>query len=97
MTEIEYLKEHHSISEQTLGSVDLFLSQGEPEKAYKELKIGIAYLDKLSDHYSVNSTAHMIKVVLGSKDWRQEGSLFKSFQLGTRSLKEAFDIVQSQQ
>jgi len=95
MHHTEYLEKHHAICEQALGGIHLLLSENKPKKALRETEIGIGELDELSEFYKVNSNAHMTKVVLGSGHWKKEGGLYRSWKLGIRNLKEAFDIVQA--
>jgi hypothetical protein len=95
MTELEYLKRHHAISETTLGSVSLLLMRSKPEDAHNEIDKGINKLNDLCEHYRVNSTWYMTKALIDSGDWKKDGSLFRSHKLGVRNLKEAFDIVQA--
>jgi hypothetical protein len=95
MHETEYLKKHHAITEQAIGSIHLMLLDGRPEKAMSETVRCIDELDVLSEHYKINSTAYMIKVVLRDGDWKKEGGLYRSHRLGIRNLKAAFDIVQA--
>jgi hypothetical protein len=95
MNKSEYLEKHHSISEQTLGSAHLFLTMGKSEQALREVETGIGELDKLSEYYKMNSVSYMGKVVDASGEWKKEGGLYRSWKLGIRSLKEAFDIMQA--
>lgn len=90
---IDYLKKHHAITEQAIGSVHVLLKRGKHKEALKEVEIAIAELDKAEDHEKQLGTRAMIKKVESTNGWKKEGGLYRHWKYGVRNLKEAFHII----
>ena len=89
----DYLKKHHTMTEQAIGSIHAFLKRGKHKEALEEVEIVISELDKLEEHEKQFGTKAMIKRVESSGEWKKEGGLYRHWKYGVRNLKEAFYII----
>jgi len=93
MIKSEYLEKHHAITETTLGTVHLHLSNELPALAKIEIEKGISELDELSNFYKENGAEMMHRKVSEHKDWKKEGGLYRHWKCGVRNFKEAYKII----